>query len=255
LNSAMTRKIGRQVDRKNRPFRGHIDEVRIYNRALSAAEVKQLYEMGKAECEKCILQGHVYNKHTMEPIPAEVVFENLNTGKELKRIATKGKESFYETYLPLNQKLAFYAHAEGYIPVNENINTASLAVNQVVYRDLYVVPIQTGQTLTLNNIFFDFNKSTLRSESHPELNRLLKILADYPHIQMEIAGHTDGVGSDEYNQKLSHERAEAVRQYLLKNKIGPSKIKAVGYGKRIPIADNDTDEGRQMNRRVEFKIL
>jgi outer membrane protein OmpA-like peptidoglycan-associated protein len=255
LNSPMTLKIGRQVERKSRPFRGHIDEVRIYNRALSAAEIKQLYDMEKEECEKCIIQGHVYNKHTMEPIAAEVVFESLESGKELKRTSTEGNESFYSTYLPLNQKIGLYAQAEGYIPVNENINTSTLMTNQVLYKDLYVVPIEVGQSLTLNNIFFDFNKSTLRNESHSELNRLLKILSDYPNIQIEIAGHTDGVGSDDYNNKLSQERAEAVRQYLVKNRINGSNVKAVGYGKHVPIADNETEDGRQMNRRVEFKIL
>ncbi len=255
LNSAMTLKIGRQVERKNRPFRGHIDEVRIYNRALTAAEVKQLYELGKAECEKIILQGHVYNKHTGEPVSSDVVFEHLSTGTEFKRISTVGDECFYETVLPLNQKFGFYANAEDYIPINQNINTSAFSINQVVYKDLYVVPIEAGQSLTLNNIFFDFNKSNLRSESFSELNRLLKIFSDYPGISIEIAGHTDGIGSDDYNQKLSQSRAEAVRQYLLQKRVDGTKVVAVGYGKHEPIADNHTDEGRQMNRRVEFRIL
>jgi outer membrane protein OmpA-like peptidoglycan-associated protein len=255
MNSSLSLKIGRQLDRKNRPFRGHIDEVRIYNRPITAAEVRLLYEMGRDECEKIILQGQVFNKHTMEPVAAEVIFENLVTGMELKRISTEGEECFYKTNLPLHQKLAIYANAEGFIPINENINTSAYRIDQVITRDLYLVPIEAGQSITLNNISFDFNKSTLTNESFPELNRLLKVLADNPRIQIEIAGHTDGVGSDTYNLKLSQERAEAVRQYLLQSRVSASNVQAMGYGKKAPIASNDTEEGRQLNRRVEFRIL
>jgi outer membrane protein OmpA-like peptidoglycan-associated protein len=255
LNSPLTLKIGRQIDRKDRPFRGHIDEVRIYNRPLSSSEVRLLYELGRDECEKIILRGQVLNKNTMDPVAAEVVFENLVTGMELKRVSTQGEECAYETILPLNQKIAFYANAEGFLPINENINTSNFLLNQVVTRDLYVVPIEAGQSITLNNISFDFNKATLTSESFPELNRLVKILGDNPDIRIEIAGHTDGIGSDTYNLKLSQDRANTVREYLLQSRIRESNVLAIGYGKKEPIASNDTEEGRQLNRRVEFRVL
>ncbi|MGK7396300.1 MAG: LamG-like jellyroll fold domain-containing protein [Candidatus Cyclobacteriaceae bacterium M3_2C_046] len=253
--SEMSLKIGRQVVRRSRAFKGHIDEVRIYNRALNSREVSTLYEMGKAECEKIIIKGHVYNKRTMEPVKADVIFEDLHEGAEFKKVPTEGDESYYETTLPLNYKFGFYAKAPDYISINENIDTERFSIDQVIYKDLYLVPIEIGESLTLNNIFFDFAKSNLRKESFLELNRLIQLFEDFPNLKIEISGHTDSVGSDQANQGLSEDRANAVRDYLLTQHVNSFQVLAKGYGEDIPVSTNDTDEGRQMNRRVEFKIL
>ncbi len=112
-----------------------------------------------------------------------------------------------------------------------------------------------GSFIRLNNIFFDFDKATLRPESFAELDRLLPLLRRFPNMKIEIAGHTDSRGSDEYNIRLSQARAGAVRMYLVKNDVEPARIVAVGYGESVPVGTNETDEGRQQNRRVEFKVL
>src|SRR5699024_10195216 len=141
------------------------------------------------------------------------------SGDEIRRSATDGDECFYRIKLPMHYNLGFYAEAKGFIPVNENINTGKYPINQVIYKDLYVVPVEIGESLTLNNIFFDFDRATLRKESFPELNRLLELFDDYPNIQIEIAGHTDSKGSDEYNARLSQERANSVRNYLVSRNV------------------------------------
>ena len=102
---------------------------------------------------------------------------------------------------------------------------------------------------------FDSGKSIIKDESFPELNRLLKLFDQVPGLVIEISGHTDWVGTDSYNQRLSEDRANAVRDYLLEQGIYEDKITAVGYGEANLVATNETDEGRQLNRRVEFKIL
>ena len=109
--------------------------------------------------------------------------------------------------------------------------------------------------IVLNNIFFNYNKATLRPESKTELENLIKLMNDNPNIKIEISGHTDNIGSASYNQKLSESRAKAVVDYLIEHGIERSRLSYMGYGFEKPIASNDTEEGRQLNRRVEFKII
>jgi outer membrane protein OmpA-like peptidoglycan-associated protein len=107
----------------------------------------------------------------------------------------------------------------------------------------------------LNNIFFDFDKATLKSESFPELNRLVDILKKNPDSKVEIGGHTDNKGSHEYNINLSRKRTQAVVDYLISQGCNSTTLAAKGYGDSVPIAANDTDEGRAQNRRVEVKFV
>jgi outer membrane protein OmpA-like peptidoglycan-associated protein len=109
--------------------------------------------------------------------------------------------------------------------------------------------------MSVNNIFFDFDKSTLRPESTSELERLIKLMKDIPTLVIEISGHTDNKGSAEYNKKLSESRAISVVNYLVSKGVANNRLKYMGYGFEQPIATNDTDEGRQLNRRTEFKII
>jgi OOP family OmpA-OmpF porin len=110
------------------------------------------------------------------------------------------------------------------------------------------------KVLQLKGVTFEFNKSRLRPDSKTVLDTVVEIMKRYPDMQVEVAGHTDNVGGDAYNQKLSERRAEAVRQYLINAGIAGGNMTAVGYGKKEPIATNDTDEGRELNRRVELRI-
>ncbi|MCX6296550.1 MAG: OmpA family protein [Bacteroidetes bacterium] len=116
--------------------------------------------------------------------------------------------------------------------------------------------IAVGSKIILKNIFFDFDKATLRPESTNELERLTNLLkVDAPTLKIEISGHTDSKGADDYNKKLSNSRAKAVVDYLISKGISADRLTSVGFGEEQPIATNDTDEGRQLNRRTEFKIL
>lgn len=129
----------------------------------------------------------------------------------------------------------------------ELASTKEIKLDSIDYR--------AGDRVMLENIFFEFDKATLLPESTKELDKLADIMIDYPHLQIEIEGHTDNVGSDEYNEKLSHQRAKAVVDYLLAANTDPTRISYKGHGSTQPIAPNDTEEGRARNRRVEFVIL
>ena len=124
-----------------------------------------------------------------------------------------------------------------------------------ILRNFSLEKVEVGTTVVLENIFFETNKSTLKPESYPQLEQVLKFMNSNPTVRMEISGHTDNVGSLKLNTNLSQARAEAVVKYLVERGIDPSRLDYKGYAFSQPIAPNDTAEGRAKNRRVEFKIL
>ncbi len=105
-----------------------------------------------------------------------------------------------------------------------------------------------------NSLMFDFDSADLRSTARSELGKLTDNLQEYPNTDLVIVGHTDSVGSDDYNMELSQRRANSARDYLTTQGVSPNRITTVGKGEREPIASNDTDAGRQQNRRVEVAI-
>lgn len=129
----------------------------------------------------------------------------------------------------------------------EIITTKQITLDSIDYK--------VGNTVTLDNIFFEFDKSTILPESKPELKKLMDILSDYPYLTIQISGHTDNVGSDSYNEKLSQARAKSVVDYLKDEKVDSSRLSYKGYGSTMPVALNATDEGRAKNRRVEFTVI
>jgi outer membrane protein OmpA-like peptidoglycan-associated protein len=126
-----------------------------------------------------------------------------------------------------------------------------------VYTEPFKVSVkfEPAKTYTLDNVHFDFGKATLRAESFTELEELISYLKNKDDIKVEIAGHTDNVGKEADNLKLSQQRADAIRNYVIKKGIAAARIIAKGYGASDPVADNDTEEGRQLNRRTEVRIL
>ncbi len=114
-------------------------------------------------------------------------------------------------------------------------------------------PPPTKEKIVLRAVHFDFNKSNIRADARPILDEAVRMLKER-NINVVVQGHTDSVGSDGYNMKLSHRRADAVKQYMVDHGIASSRISAEGFGKRQPVASNDTAEGRAQNRRVELHV-
>ncbi|HHS49723.1 MAG TPA: PEGA domain-containing protein [candidate division Zixibacteria bacterium] len=143
------------------------------------------------------------------------------------------------------------AEFEGFIPQSFPIVAEA---DKSVIRDFELV--KAGEKITLDGIFFDFDKATIKPESRPALDRAIKIMTDNPGIRVRIEGHTDSMGAASYNMQLSQRRADSVKAYLVQNGgIDASRIIAVGRGEDEPIASNDTEEGRSINRRIEFIVL
>ena len=122
-------------------------------------------------------------------------------------------------------------------------------------KDLLLVPIEVEATVVLNNVFFDFDRATLKPDSYPELNRVAELMEERSGLRIEVAGHTDNIGPDAYNVGLSERRARSVVNYLIGKGIDTSRFEIKYFGNTQPVADNSSREGRRKNRRVEFKIL
>lgn len=116
------------------------------------------------------------------------------------------------------------------------------------------LPPPAGKRIVLRGVHFDFNKSDIRADSRPVLDEAVEVLKENPDLHLTVEGHTDAIGSVDYNQKLSVRRAEAVFRYLVNRGVAPERMDVVGYGKSRPVADNDTDSGRAQNRRVELHV-
>lgn len=202
-----------------------------------------------------VIRGRVLDKKTNEPLQADIIYTNILTGEVIGQATSNGETGEYTVALPAGKFYSYLGKAENYLPVSENFDAREITESAVIENDLYLVPVEIGQTIRLNNIFFDSGKATLKPESNEELNNVVKLLNNSPNMEIEISGHTDNVGSDAFNLKLSDDRANAVMNYIVSQGIDQSRITAKGYGESKPIADNDTDKGRQTNRRVEFTIV
>ena len=157
-------------------------------------------------------------------------------------------------WLPVGADYAFSAASEGYLFHSENFSLKNSDGNTPYQKDIAMKQITVGSSLVLNNIFYSSASSSLLKESFAELNTLVKLLNENPSLKVEIEGHTDNVGSEQYNNNLSQKRADAVKNYLVEKGIAESRLKSRGYGFTKPIADNSTEEGRAKNRRTQIRI-
>ncbi|MGI9543240.1 MAG: OmpA family protein, partial [Cyclobacteriaceae bacterium] len=158
---------------------------------------------------------------------------------------------------PIQDDFMLSMEREGYLFKNIKITLpASSDEGQEVRRKFELNKLEVGLSSILRNIYFDFDKFTLKATSFTELNKLDKLMSESPKMRVELAGHTDFIGTREYNMRLSVKRANSVVTYLINRGINPDRLEAVGYGKDHPLASNDDEvDGRELNRRVEFKIL
>lgn len=223
-----------------------------------ASDIVRIKLLEKEKPDPVVLvSGNVYNAKTREPISASLVYETLPDGVEAGNGLSNPYDGSFKIVLPYNKNYSIRATADHFFAISENLNLDSLIKEgyKEIHKDLYLVPIEVGQVIRLNNVFFDFDKWDLRPESYIELNRVVKLLTENPKIEIEMSAHTDSRGSDDYNFKLSDNRARSVMEYIISKGINCSRIISHGYGETKPVATNDTDDGRQLNRRVEFTIL
>ena len=200
----------------------------------------------------------VYGKVTDpdgKPLPAAIVYEVLRTGAGAGQAAAKPGDGKYQIALAIGEDYAFRAAAAGYIAVSDRIDLSTAKDGDRFERNLILVPLEVGKPIRLNNVFFDTAKTELLPESTRELDRLVALLKQMSTTKIEVRGHTDSVDSAAANLALSRGRAASVVAYLVKGGIAATRLQSKGFGESSPIASNTTDEGRKLNRRVEFVIL
>jgi len=202
--------------------------------------------------KQLMLVGNVYDKKTEQLITARLsVVVKEDKSAQFKLTAEGGR---YGKEISKKGWYLITASAEGYLNSTDSIEVADNDLSPFS-RDLYLAPVEIGTTVRLKNIYFDFDKTTLKKESFPELNKVVEFLKVNPNIEIEIAGHTDNKGTDDYNINLSQGRSQSVVDYIVSQGIDSGRLGAHGYGEGKPIETNDTDAGRAVNRRVEFTVL
>lgn len=202
-----------------------------------------------------LLKGTLIDNETNMPIKAQIELYDVDEGNVIANFESNSKTGKYLISLPSGKNYGVTIKADGYLFHSENFNIPPDASYVEVNKDIKLQAVEVGASIILKNIFYDYDKYDLRPQSKVELENIYSIMNAYPNMVIEIAGHTDSHGSDEYNQTLSENRAQAVVSYLTNKGISRTRLVAKGFGKSRHIATNETDEGRQLNRRTEFKIL
>lgn len=202
----------------------------------------------------CLVKGRVYDSKTNETLDGIVSYKDIKTNEQLGTANSDDITGIYQIILTRGRKYSFNASKDGYYPISQNIDLTNINEYKEIIVDLPLTLIEKNAEILLNNLFFDYNKANLQSESFPELNQLIEFLSSNPDKKIDIIGHTDDKGSPQYNKKLSQDRANSVMQYLITQGIDSKRLTAKGMGEQIPKLPNTTDENREKNRRVEVKI-
>ena len=202
-----------------------------------------------------LLKGFVYDDYTKDPLGADVVMVDNDLQQEIAVFKSNPRTGRFMIQLPAGHNYAITVRRNGYLFHSENFDIPAISEYQEVFKEFPLKNVSVGSRVVLRNIFYEFDKATLLPQSYVELDRLYKLLVEVPTIKIEISGHTDNKGSASYNQGLSERRAQSVVEYLVARGIGIDRLTYVGMGLTQPIASNDTEEGRALNRRTEFKII
>ncbi|MBK9390209.1 MAG: OmpA family protein [Bacteroidetes bacterium] len=201
------------------------------------------------------LKGKVIDKETGAMIKAEYELINLSTNQVTVKNSTDSRGAFL-VCLPSGYNYGINVSKPGYLFHSENFLFEGVhTVTEPFIKKIILSPIKIGAKMLLANVFYATDSWEIMEESSSELNNLAYLLSENRNMIMEIGGHTDSTGSDEHNMVLSEKRALSVVTYLIKKGIQKERLKYKGYGNSLPVGDNNTEEGRQLNRRTEAKIL
>ncbi|NOY37761.1 MAG: OmpA family protein [Chlorobi bacterium] len=202
-----------------------------------------------------VVKGVVMDEDNTAPIMARIDIIDLNQNNIVGTTISDRANGAYSILMKERKSYGAEINAPGYMFLLDIIPAPSSPDDTLIIRNFLMKKMKVGAAVVLNNIFFEFGKATLTPSSYPELDRVIKFMDSNPSIRVEIDGHTDNVGSAEYNLKLSEQRAKSVARYLIEHGVDASRILYKGFGFSQPVDTNETEEGRARNRRVEFKII
>jgi outer membrane protein OmpA-like peptidoglycan-associated protein/tetratricopeptide (TPR) repeat protein len=199
------------------------------------------------------VKAFVKSEHNKQPLAADVQLFDLSTNELVTKSTCNANGEFLVT-LPSGKDYALFVNMEGYLFHSENFSLAEGFPDEPYILEVLLKQVSVGEVFTLRNIFFESGSSSILPESEAELKKLLELINNNPSMRISVNGHTDNVGNDADNMRLSEQRASAVAAYLTQHGIDGSRISSKGFGESVPIADNEQAEGRALNRRTEIEI-
>ncbi|MES2591880.1 MAG: OmpA family protein [Bacteroidota bacterium] len=208
-----------------------------------------------AEPKLTLFKGEITDINTNLPLDAEIEIMDNDKNELVTTVKSNSVTGKFLVSLPAGKNYGVTIKKDGYLFFSENYNVSDTASYLEINKAISLMKVDEGNKIRLKNIFYDYGKATLKPESISELNQLVKLLEQNIDMRIEIGSYTDSESSTEFNLKLSQARAQAVLNYLYTSGISKERMVAKGYGEADPIFSNDTEEGREINRRTEFKIL
>jgi outer membrane protein OmpA-like peptidoglycan-associated protein len=226
---------------------------------VEAGTKSKLYEIvippdQQVKSKSNYVRGTVKDKVKQSPLKARIELFNIETNQREALVESDSLTGEYLMILTQGAEYALYVNRTGYLFTSSNFNYAETTDFEPIIMDFELERAAKGSSVVLKNIFFDTDKYDLKDKSITELQKIIRFLNENPQIRIEISGHTDNTGSPSYNQQLSEKRALSVYNYLINNGIIKEKLSWKGYGQSNPKASNETESGRQENRRIEFQI-
>ncbi len=213
-----------------------------------------LSESDKPISRMTVLKGVITDANTGLPLEATIELMDLNKQERIGNFNSDSRTGKYIISLPSGKKYGAFVYLKGYLFESTSFDIADTVTFKETIYDVKLKPIEAGNDMVLNNIFFDSGKDEIKNESEASLMSLVKVMKSYPDMKVEISGHTDNEGEDSFNLNLSENRAKNVAGFIISNGINESRLKYSGYGETKPRFPNDTPENRMKNRRIEFKI-
>lgn len=201
------------------------------------------------------LTGRISDKTSYKPLSAKVTFQQTAGGKETGIVYSINETGFYEIQLSSGKQYQIKVESEGYKSESRKVDLKGIEPNRVLKNNDFALLSTSPSNLAFSPILFEYNRTVITGESIAELNRLVEVLKQQPGLTIELSGHSDASGTETHNAKLSEQRTEAVSNYLLKKGISASRIHKQSFGSTKPIDTNNTEEGRNRNRRVEIKVI
>ncbi len=202
------------------------------------------------------MKGFVFDADTRRRLEARFELVDLASDEVIVQSVSSPRTGEFLIPIPVMTNLGLNVWRDGYLFFSENFALEDVRTGTDPH--LYNIPLQPikeGESVVLRNIFFKVDSHELLPESISELRKLLELMRQNPELRIEIGGHTDSTGSFGYNKNLSEQRALSVLNYLVENGVERDRLTYTGYADQHPVATNDTEEGRAMNRRTEFKVL
>lgn len=219
-------------------------------------DIYELYFKNKKTTYGLVLfKGVIIDKETFVPIGAEIQIIDNDENEVISVIKSNSSTGKFLVSLPAGKNYGVAVNKKGYLFHSENINIPASSEYKEIRRPITLKKVDVGNKILLKNIFYDYGKATLRPQSIAELNQLVKLLNLSLTMKVEIASYTDSQSSEEFNLSLSQARSQAVLDYLFAAGISREQMVPKGYGESNPIATNDNEEGRKLNRRTEINIL